>query len=210
VVVSLDTADSETYAREKGVKESRFTDACDGIRWLSSGTATVGVSFLIHIANYLQMPSMLELARDLGATYTTFRPVIDTNAQTPNVCRTYRGWISTALPYLQQMAAEPDVEIDVDRFLAYRDWEGHGYQVCHGSQLNATITADGRVWVCPQRRGSLAGLMGDLRVEPFEAIVARHTGRFAVDAGCRVMCRLHPVNEQILALDAPQVHGAFV
>jgi hypothetical protein len=111
---------------------------------------------------------------------------------------------------LQHLANEDDVEVDVARFLAYRDWQGHGYAACQGIRLNATVTADGRMWVCPQRRGSRNGLLGDLSRESFAAIWARHPRSFTVDAGCRVMCRLHPVNEQIAALDAPRLHGSFV
>jgi len=74
--------------------------------------------------------------------------------------------------------------------------------------LNTTITPDGRVWLCPQRRGVSA--LGDLRRESFTDIWARHPRTFTVDAGCRAMCRLHPVNETLAALRTPRAHEAFV
>ena len=210
VVVSLDAADGRSYAAEKGVPESRFDDACNGVRWLTGGRAVVGVSFLLHAGNWDQAPQMVDLARSLGATYTTFRPAIETSPAAPSVCTADRAWVTAAQPLLGLLARNVDVELDVERFLAYRDWMGHGYATCRGIQLNATVTPDGRVWVCPQRRGSPAGLLGDLRHESFEAIWQRHPGTFTVDAGCRVMCRLHPVNETLEAMAAPRRHGAFV
>ena len=119
-----------------------------------------------------------------------------------------RSWVLQAMPSLVALSNAADVELDVDRFLAYTAWTDHGYSQCHGVQLNTTITPDGRVWVCPQRRGVSA--LGDLRRESFVDIWARHPRTFTVDAGCRAMCRLHPVNETLAALRTPRAHEAFV
>lgn len=212
VVVSLDAADAETYAAEKGVPPERFTVACDGARWLADvGCATVGVSFLLHEGNWFRAPEMLALARSLGATYTTFRPAIRTSPDRPAVTTDDRSWIDAAYyGVLLGLNNQADVEVDAARFLAYRHWTGHGYDACLGIRLNTTITPDGRVWLCPQRRGVGGSCLGDLRTESFQELWARHPGSFAVDAGCRVMCRLHPVNETLAALEAPRTHGAFV
>lgn len=216
IVVSLDAPDAETYADEKHVPPGRFHDACYAVRWLSAPQkAVVGVSFLLHGQNAHRAADMLALARSLGATYTTFRPAIRTRADQPSVCDDDRRWIRAALDRtywttLQRLADEPDVEIDLERFRAYADWSGHGYRECRGIQLNTTITPDGRVWVCPQRRGVAGSCLGDLRSESFAAIWARHPGHFTVDAGCRVMCRLHPVNETLAALSASRAHEAFI
>ena len=209
VVVSLDGADATTYAAEKGVPRERFTAACDGIRWLVEAQgAVVGVSFLLHAQNYHRAWDMLARARELGATYTTFRPAIRVSQDAPGQTVDDRRWIVN-VPYLLDMLAdEPDVEIDPARFRAYADWQGHGYQTCLGVRLNTTVTPDGRVWICPQRRGVTA--LGDLRIETFEEIWSRHPGRYTVDAGCRVMCRLHPVNETLADLAQPRQHEAFV
>lgn len=213
VVVSLDCADAESYSREKGVPASRFEAACDGVRALVGHKAVVGVSFLLHAGNWNKCVQMADLARSLGATYTTFRPAIRTDADYPSVCDDDRSWVERALDprfptVLQLVASRPDVEIDLDRFRAYAEWTDHGYRDCHGIQLNTTISPDGRVWICPQRRGVTA--LGDLRVESFASIWARHPRTFTVDQGCRVMCRLHPVNETLASLRAPRAHEAFV
>lgn len=210
VVVSLDAADAETYAREKGVAPSRFQAACHGIVHLVGHQAAIGVSFLLHEDNWTKAHDMLTLARTLGATYATFRPTIQTHADRPAQPSGPRTWIADALPLLQALDAEPDVEIDPARFQQYADWQGHGYTACHGIRLNTTITPDGRVWICPNRRGMGGSCLGDLTKESFAAIWARHPGQYTVDDGCRAMCRLHPVNETLAVLATPRPHEAFL
>lgn len=210
VVVSLDAADADTYAAEKGVPKGRFDAACGGLAGLSGGRAVVGASFLLHAGNITRTEDMLALARRLGATYTTFRPTIETSPDRPGVPGD-RSWLDTqAFARLSLLEEEPDVEIDVNRFAQYAHWQGHGYDVCTAGRFNATVTPDGRVWFCLQRRGVLDSLIGDLSQESFEDIWARHPGAFRVNAGCRVMCRLHPINLSLHALERPRVHEAFL
>lgn len=210
VVVSLDAVDAPTYAAEKGVPPARFDDACQGIRWLSGRRAAIGVSFLLHAGNWRDMGRMIALARALGATYTLLRPAIQFDPAAPGRPLTRPDWVTPARVDLERYATYPDVECDVTRFVAYRDWQGHGYTACQGPALNTTITPDGRVWICPNKRGLAGAALGDLRRESFHTIWARHPGRFDVDASCRVMCRLHPVNETLDALAQPRLHEAFV
>jgi MoaA/NifB/PqqE/SkfB family radical SAM enzyme len=172
--------------------------------------AVVGVSFLLHAANWWRTDEMLDLTKRLGATYATFRPAIQTRALEPNMCDESREWITKALPTLVALAQEPCVELDVDRYLAYRDWKGHDYDACLGIRLTTTITPDGRVWVCPQRRGIAGSCLGDLRIESFDEIWARHPGRWTDFGQCRVMCRMHLVNQVLATVDAPHAHEAFV
>jgi MoaA/NifB/PqqE/SkfB family radical SAM enzyme len=210
VVVSLDAPDADTYAQEKGVPASRFDAACNGIRLLAKHGGTVGVSFLLHDRNWGRTGTMLALARALGATYATFRPAIRFHAQHPSVADDDPSWVTRALPVLEKFSREPDVELNVERFTQYRDWTGHGYDTCYGVRMNTTITPDGRVWLCPNRRGMPESCLGDLRTESFGAIWARHPASFTVNDQCRVMCRLHPVNEVMAALETSRAHEAFV
>lgn len=211
VVVSLDCVSAEDYSAEKGVSASRFQAACEGIAMLSAAKqTTVGVSFLLHAGNWKKAPDMRALALSLGATYVTFRPVIRTQADSPSVCTDDRSWVTEAKPLLEYLSELADVEIDVHRFEEYRDWQTHGYSACHGIKLNAVVTPDGRVWLCPQRRGVANSLIGDLSKESFSDLWARHPGQWTEFSGCRVMCRLHPVNQSLAAVYAPQRHEAFI
>lgn len=210
VVVSLDCVNAITYAHEKGVAPDRFEQACTGVRHLAEAQATtVGVSFLLHAKNWHQVPEMLELGRALGATYTTFRPTIEDGPMSA-LATVDRAWISVALPLLEAVAQEPDVECDPSRFVSYQNWAGRAYDVCHGVKLNATVTPDGRMWLCPQRRGIEGSQLGDLRTEAFAEIWARHPGQWTALGNCRVMCRMHQVNGVLADVYATRPHEAFV
>jgi MoaA/NifB/PqqE/SkfB family radical SAM enzyme len=209
VVVSLDCPDAETYAAEKNVAPSRFQDACDGVLRLSGGQLVVGVSFLLHAGNWTRTAEMLSLSRSLGATYTTFRPTINTSPANPSVVTEDRSWIAWAGQVLRDLADQPDVEIDLQRFEDYLNWD-RGYSACHGVKLLTMVTPDGRVWICPNRRGVAGSELGDLRTESFADIWARHPGQWTDFEGCRVMCRLHSVNQSLAGVLEPKPHEAFV
>ena len=85
VVVSLDAADRQVYAQEKGVAPSRFENAVEGIRALVAAKARVGVSFLLHAENWFKAPDMVTLVKDLEASYCMFRPTIETFPDDPGV-----------------------------------------------------------------------------------------------------------------------------
>lgn len=210
VVVSLDCADADTYAKEKGVPPARFHAACDGIRFMVGHRATVGASFLLHADNWHRMGEMLTLSESLGVTYTTFRPTVEVRQDAPSVLLGDRTWVDVALPGLRTLATHPRVELDVQRFQDWANWQGHGYDTCHGIRLNATITPDSRVWVCVNRRGVPGSALGNLTHESFAQVWAKHPGHWNVDRECRAMCRLHPVNEALHALRQPLAHESFV
>ncbi len=211
VVVSLDTVNAETYAKEKGVPESRFAAACNGIRKLSfARKAIVGVSFLLHAGNWERCREMLALARACGGKYTTFRPTIQTSPASPALCTEDREWITDALKELVVISKEPDVEVDLNRFEQYRDWKGRNYHTCYGIRFNTTVTPDGKIWVCPQRRGFPASCVGDLSKESFAEAWAKHPGSWEDFSSCRVMCRLHLMNETLSLVYDDREHGAFL
>lgn len=212
VVVSLDRADAESYRAYKGGGPHGFERACQGIKNLvaADGPCTVGVSFLLDAETWRDAWRGLKLADSLGATYTTFRPMIDFNQADPALPVGDRSWITEALPALRELAHTEGVVLDVDRFLEYRDYTGRSYRVCRGIRLNTTITPDGRVWLCPNRRGFPGSELGDLTKESFASIWSRHPGQWTDFRQCRVMCRLHLVNQRLDAIEAPMTHTEFV
>ncbi len=213
VVISLDAATAAADSAYKRVPPARFDAACASVRRLGAArNLRVGASFLLSAENWQDAQAMLELSSRLGATYAEFRPLIEFSPATPNQPSTPRAWIDDALPTLAWLERLPGVEIDVSRFLAYRDWAGHGYAACEGPKLTATVTPDGRVWMCPNRRGfgDRGSCLGDLRTASFAEIWTGHPGTFCVNDQCRVMCRLHTVNQALEAARAPLAHAEFI
>lgn len=218
VVVSLDCLDAESYAAYKGVPAKRFHEATAGVRNMATaGVPVVGVSFLVGRDNWPQMPAMLELGRSLGATYVTFRPLILFDVANPAVASESTAWIYAAMPTIQRMAAEPDVECSPERFAEYRDWNDHlsngrgrGYDVCYGVAYSTVVTPNGKLWVCCNRREFSGSCLGDLNQESLADIWARHPGRWTDFQHCRVMCRLHPVNQALAAVMESRPHENFI
>lgn len=212
VVVSLDRADAASYQDYKGGGPRGFDKACDGVRRLAAadGPCVVGVSFLLDAETWPRTDAALALTDALGADYVTFRPLIDFDQADPAQAVGDRSWVSAALPTLRRLAARPGVVCDPDRFVEYRDWAGRSYHACYGVRLNTTITPDGRVWLCPNRRGLPESALGDLARESFADLWQRHPGVWTDFRQCRVMCRLHLVNERLAAIEAPMQHTEFV
>lgn len=212
VVISLDRADPDSYRAYKGGGKEGFARACDGIKHLAAadGPCTVGVSFLLDAETWRDAWRDLKLADELGADYTTFRPMINFDQADPALPTDDRSWITEALPTLRELARTDGVVLDVDRYLEYRDYTGRSYRTCRGIRLNTTITPDGRVWLCPNRRGFAGSELGDLTRESFTQVWQRHPGQWTDFTQCRVMCRLHLVNERLEAIEASMEHTAFV
>lgn len=211
-VISLDAATEEEYAKYKGVGVTKFHDACNGIYNLSqAGGCVVGVSFLLSKDNWQQAWAMLDLARSFGASYTTFRPLVSYAMDDPAAPDKSAGWITDALPLLETLSRLPDVECLPERFIEYRDWKRERpYQTCYGIRFNTTITPNGKVWVCPNRREFPGSAVGDLNTQSFSEIWAAHPGEWLDFEKCRIFCRLHMVNETAWEIFRPRQHVNFI
>jgi MoaA/NifB/PqqE/SkfB family radical SAM enzyme len=221
VVVSLDAIGEKTYAKEKRVPAARFQPVINAIEAMSQAPdkhAVVGVSFLLHEENWRLMPTMFVVARDAGADYVTFRPTIRTQPDAPSVPIGDRVWALHAADELERImskataAGQQFIEASPDRFREWAQWEKHPYEICQGVKLSATITPNGKVWICPNRREMADSCLGDLREDSFQDIWARHPGAVLVSDHCRAMCKLHPVNKTLdeIALASKHAHADFI
>ena len=211
-VVSLDCLDAPSYANYKGVQAKRFEQACQGIRNLSAaGGCTVGVSFLLDGNNYHQAIDMMELGLGLGADYVTFRPMVLYAMDDPAVSTGDSSWIDQAMPMLKWLSIQPGAECLPERFAEYRDWKRERpYGACYGIRHNTTITPNGKMWLCPNRREFPDSCLGDLTQESFSDIWARHPGEWTNFEKCRVFCRLHMVNQTVWQVNKPRQHVNFI
>ena len=73
ITVSLDGTDAETYASIRGV--DAFEVVCRGIRAASDNGARVTVRVTLQRANFWQLTSFVDLARQLGALQVSFLAV---------------------------------------------------------------------------------------------------------------------------------------
>jgi MoaA/NifB/PqqE/SkfB family radical SAM enzyme len=214
VYVSLDRSSPESYQDYK--KVDRFEQAVTGIRNLvkADGHATVGVGFLLDRSSWANGNEMIDLGLGLGADYVQLRPAIEFDPNHPNHKGTDVTWVKACMQWLQGVMDRPEARqgkiiVDPNRFRGYYQWMGHGYSVCHWTQMQAVITPDARVWTCVNRRGFEGDCLGDLKTESFADVWAR-SGAFGVNEQCRVMCRGHVPNLALNEIYANQKHGEFI
>lgn len=209
VYVSLDAADADSYKRAKGV--DRFAAACEGIRLLAEaeGGATVGVGYLVTNQNWPDAWKAARLARTLGADYIQFRPTIMYSQTEPGIAAEDTAWIDEALPHLEAISFDPNVEVDLDRFKMYRSWDGHGYGTCWWSMLQTCITPNGKVWTCVSKREHANAEIGDLSIESFADVWARNVAA-QVNGDCRILCRGHLPNVGLAQIMTKRPHAEFV
>lgn len=212
IVVSLDAANAGDYAAYKGA--ARFDQALAGIGHVVSGggPCRVGVSFLINADNWQKIPAMVDLARHHGAAYSTFRPAVVYDMANPADLRGDRQWVDAAMRLLSGFEDAGDVEYLPERFIEYRDWSAdhRGYTVCHGIKFSGTITPNGKLWVCPNRREFPDSCIGDLSRESFADAWARHPAQWVDLSRCRALCRLHLMNRTLWEVYRPRNHVEFI
>ncbi len=210
VYVSLDECTAATYQLHKGA--NRFHAATEGVRALAhaDGAATIGVGFLIHAKNYTQLADMHDLGRELGADYIQFRPTIEYAQDDPGAAPTDTAWMNAAIDALRVYADDPFVSVDIPRFEAYRDWQGHGYGTCNWAAMQTVITPNGKMWTCVNKRERADALLGDLNCESFAQVWDRVGKPCAVNDTCRIMCRGHLSNLTLNEVLRQPEHENFI
>jgi len=205
IQVSLDEVSHSSYRVSKGrgawdqVVENVGVLVCEKPKHV-----IVGLGFLIHPDNVLEAGRMIELGELTGADYVQFKPVVGL----PSYEWTYDG-----LEYLKrlQVNSGAGVVLDPQRFIDLRNesegcWE-RGYEVCRGCELVPAITADGKMWVCPNTRMQLP--LGDLSTEFLLDVLGRRQLQPVVNE-CRVACRNHYLNTVLEYVCGKGRHDNFV
>lgn len=209
-VVSVDCYNSADYSAYKGVSPKFFEQMKSGATNLLGGQCVVGASFLLGAENWTTAWKMLAFAREIGFDYTTFRPLVQYDLARPSQLVGDVSWVTAALPLLNDLSQETDVECLPQRFMEYRDWAARDYPVCYGVRFNTVVTPNGKVWVCVNRREFEGSELGDLSTESFADIWARHPGEWKDFEQCRVLCRLHLINRTVWNVYRPRPHAEFI
>ena len=210
VYVSLDECTAKDFTKSKGV--NRFANVLSGIKNLvdAKGSATVGIGFLLHTGNYNKVDEMVTLGKSLGVDYMQFRPIINYEQDAPGQLVEDIQWVNGAINNMRKYAGDKQVVTDTWRFEMYRDWNGHGYQICNWSALQTVITPNGKVWRCTNKREHPDALLGDLTVESFADLWKRSGGACKVNDKCRVMCRGHIANLTLDSIVSEPNHPNFI
>ena len=207
--VSLDCADAQSYHESKGV--DYFDRVCEGIKNLvrAEGTATIGLGFLINEKNLHDINLMIDLGLKLGVDYIQFRPTVRYEMAHPNQLAEDTAWMRACLPLLEIASLNDRVIVDIERFRMYKEWQGHGYKICHWAALSTVITPNGSIWTCCNTREHAADYLGSLAEESFKTIWERVKTK-PVTESCRVMCRGHIANITLNEIMRVVPHQNFI
>jgi len=163
--ISMDAAKKSTYDSVKHCPDDAWDKVTSNIAQITDSLRSnglrndVGYKFLILPENYLEIYDACKLARDLGVRYVQIRP-----ADLPDTARAkievfeVEDQISEAINTLEI----PGVfEIAGVRHKFTNDFRKKLPEYCYMTPLTVTVTSDGHVWPCVDRRCDEATLLAD-------------------------------------------------
>lgn len=239
VRVSLDAYDAETFQRFHGRGAKEFAKVVDNVRHMAHlamlrraegrPCATFGVGFLtdrgsVGRGDVLRMAEFC--ARIEGLSYVQFRPLTESMVSNPSLNGGYEGRdlhaeVRALLSQYERAqflygGKGPDILLSADKYNALlQPHHDRNYHHCHAHFLQATVSADARVYICCHGQGQEGYCLGDLRQHSFAEIwrsEQAETVRESIDPAkqCPPVCRLHPQNVLLQQLLTPGVHDKFI
>jgi len=230
VRVSLDGYDAETFERFHGRSEGEFEKVCRNLKEFCAAkgnrACTIGAGFLTDAGSLARddFDKMAAFCAGFpGLDYLQFRPLVIsmvadmtmqgggllTDAQVHQITAAYR--------IARQKYARPDYRVlmSSDKYLALAEPNaGRTYDRCHAHFLQATISADSKVYICCHTQGLERFCLGDLRENSFAEIWRSDRAREVHQRtnpihDCPPACRLHSQNLALAGLMRAE-HGNFI
>lgn len=232
--ISLDGYDEDTFARFHGRSEQEFSRVIECTRFIcqenekSGRPCTVGAGFLtdqdsLARDDFRRMSAFC--AEFPGLDYLQFRPLVINMVADPSLDGGYAGFsgddaarIYEAYQEARELYARDDykVLISAGKYHALSQ-PGYGkeYSRCLGHFLEATISADSKVYICCHTQGQEQFCLGDLREESFHDIWYGERARRVYESfdpreTCPAACRLHLQNNVLHAIQQGVTHGNFI
>lgn len=237
VRVSVDAYDAETFRRFHGRGPAEFARVETNLRAFCQAAklrkmqgiecATVGVGFLTDEGSagrndYWKMAHWC--AGIDGLDYVQFRPLVENMIANPTLTGGYSASRRSELKHVRSFVdmarlswqrADFRVLSSEDKYDALsRDDLGKTFDRCWGSFLQATISADGKVYLCCHTQGQDRYCLGDLHRDTFAGVWHSRQAkavreRVRPQAECPPACRLHPQNVTLQELTMVK-HANFI
>lgn len=160
VRLSVDAGSEETYFKTHGVHS--WKQLWRNIRSLSNGDVDLGLAFLVHPLNYLEVGDFCSLGMDAGVDYVQIRPVWMAGLTLSERI------VKSVLKQIESYD-EDFVYVRMDRFDEMLN-QDKGFTQCLATPLVAVIGADLNVYLCCQFRGYAKYSFGNLKKTSFEKV----------------------------------------
>jgi len=167
VRVSLDAATAETHLKLHRTKD--FDTIIENVKELVRyGNVDVGLAFLVHPENYLEIKDFCELSYQLGVDYVQIRPVW---MQGLSLSKKTVESVTQNLEEVSSVIDDPKFQIftRMDRFMEILNRD-KGFTECLATPLVAVIGSDLNVYLCCQFRGFSNRSFGNLKKASFKAV----------------------------------------
>jgi MoaA/NifB/PqqE/SkfB family radical SAM enzyme len=161
---SVDAASADSYLRVKKTSPQSFGKVVENVTWLAknrngTGRPRLTMKFLIHPATFRDGFAFCDLSKSIGADEVVFRPV-----SLPHMVFS-RGVKRTAQFFLR----EGRLAFEDDKFKIYglvskfeREWDrAIRFKTCYASPLAGVMAADGKFYICSDRRGDMSAALGN-------------------------------------------------
>jgi len=201
---SLEASNKELYNfLHKPVDQNAFDKVTNTIQYLTKKKKetgcglTIGISFLVHPENYLDIVESVKRAKDFGANYFQVKPVIKKAYEKQDLdyqlVECVKDKYDEARSYTDKDFDVIIVEQKLDDIVDKN--YGRNYPECLGHYFSSTITADGNVFICTEHRGIDKYKIGNLNDQGFYDIWNSERRRFVIDSidlnECQPGCKGH-------------------
>ncbi len=236
--VSLDGYDESTFERFHGRSPREFDKCVSALRFISGESyrrkqsglscATVGVGFLTD-GNTIERNDLEKMtafcSEIIGLDYLQFRPLVTNMVADTSLSGGYTEFTESQLNELRiaylsarNRHARDDYRVmwSVGKYTALSQ-EGFGkqYDRCVAHFLEATISADSRVYICCHTQGQADYCLGDLKEDSFANVWNSPRARdvynsFNPKTSCPPACRLHLQNNLLSQIQSGAIHPNFI
>lgn len=171
VRISIDSINSEKYAKIRGIKNNSFDILCDNIKnfaQIKEKYCELGINFVIGKENYKEVYEVAKLMRSLGVNHVKFAPLI--NNDTEGYHADFKDEVIFSLHKMK-------VELETENFkiidLYTRDFENYEvfkrtYHKCPIKEVLCIIGANAKVYYCHDKAYLSNGVVCDLNNQTLE------------------------------------------
>lgn len=226
VRVSLDAYDADTFQRFHGRNIKEFDKVVGRVKDFAATKLgpTVGVGFLTDSGTIGRgdVRRMAEFCAGLGVHYLQFRPLVIDMVADPTMRGGRKEWVDGDAILEEVRRAAEEFGTDAYKVVCSagkydaleRPTFGREYDRCLAHFLEATVSADQRVYICCHGQGQSKFCLGDLRDSTFDAVWRSDAARSVYESidprrDCPPACRLHLQNAALHDL-SNMVHRNFV
>lgn len=171
VRISFDSANAETYARVRKIREDAFEEVCKNIYEFSKikkNGCELGINFVINHENAYQIYDMAKMVKELGVNHIKYAARV-----TKDLFEYHEPFKQDAIEQISRAKADFEdagfrvidkYEGDFDSALLFH----RCYDKCYINQIFTVIAADSKVYFCHDKAYVKEGVVGDLREQSFK------------------------------------------